>query len=233
MATAPMKESSEEGKKRIKFSYEEDMELLRLVYKHEPYNAAHGSVSEKWEQIRSELCSNHEKQFTARACKDRFGILMQSGFRFKEVPTTQMIEESSRLMHIIRHRVDEVKFKGKGKLERPSMEVVVNHEAVEETNPPAHNTGSSEIGLASPDINMFFRLLEGQLRLNAQMLDDAKEERQLKRQKLEFEQRRFEQEMSFRIQEAERRDRRDAEERVQRREEFRLLMELVKESLTK
>ncbi|KDO24049.1 hypothetical protein SPRG_10837 [Saprolegnia parasitica CBS 223.65] len=66
---------------------------------------------------------------------------------------------------------------------------------------------------------MFLRLLDGQLRMSAQQLDDAKEERKFKRQKLEFEQRRFDQEMAFRAQEAQRRDQRDAEDRAQRRDE--------------
>ncbi|KDO24048.1 hypothetical protein SPRG_10836 [Saprolegnia parasitica CBS 223.65] len=65
------KEGAEEGKKRFKFNYEEDMELLRLVLKYEPYNAVHGSVAEKWEHIRTALCAYVDKQFSARACKDR------------------------------------------------------------------------------------------------------------------------------------------------------------------
>ncbi|OQR86896.1 hypothetical protein ACHHYP_09778 [Achlya hypogyna] len=234
MAT-PAKEVGDEGKKRFKFNYEEDMELLRLIFKVEPYNAVHGSVAEKWEQIRSALCASLDKQFSARACKDRFSILMQSGFRFKESPTPEMLEESSRLLAAVRQRLDEVKYKGKCKPERgASVDILLPVDALDGSTPsPLNGTTLPVTGVSSKDMATFLRIVDGQLRVSAQQLEDAKEERKVKRQKLEFEQRRFDQEMAFRIQEAERRDRKDAEERAQRHEEFRLLMDLVKGNLLK
>lgn len=84
-------------KKPFRFSYDDDVGLLRVTVDMFPYGSSHGHKQKKWEAVASELYSNG-MMIDWRRARDRADLLLDS-FRRKEISTsTEELSEKDRLL---------------------------------------------------------------------------------------------------------------------------------------